>query len=118
TNGKTSSVQLIAQALQSAGERSGTIGTLGIGLYGHLEAGERTTPDVISVHRALARMRAQGAATVAMEVTSHAMVQGRVDGLDFETAVFTILTRDHLDYHGTLAAYGAAKADLFAWPSL
>jgi UDP-N-acetylmuramoyl-L-alanyl-D-glutamate--2,6-diaminopimelate ligase len=118
TNGKTSSVQLIAQALQSAGERSGTIGTLGIGLYGRLEAGERTTPDVISVHRALARMRAQGAATVAMEVTSHALVQGRVDGLDFETAVFTNLTRDHLDYHGTMAAYGAAKARLFAWPSL
>jgi UDP-N-acetylmuramoyl-L-alanyl-D-glutamate--2,6-diaminopimelate ligase len=118
TNGKTSSVQLIAQALQSAGERSGTIGTLGTGLYGRLEAGERTTPDVISVHRALAKMRAQGAATVAMEVTSHALVQGRVDGLDFETAVFTNLTRDHLDYHGTMEAYGAAKARLFAWPSL
>ena len=118
TNGKTSSVQLIAQALYAAGESSGTIGTLGTGLYGRLEAGERTTPDVLSVHRALAQMRAQGAASVAMEVTSHALVQGRVDGLDFETAVFTNLTRDHLDYHGTMEAYGAAKARLFAWPSL
>ena len=118
TNGKTSSVQLIAQALQAAGERSGTIGTLGTGLYGRLEAGERTTPDVISVHRALAAMQAQGAATVAMEVTSHALAQGRVDGLDFEIAVFTNLTRDHLDFHGTMDAYGATKARLFAWPSL
>lgn len=118
TNGKTSSVQLIAQALQAAGETSGTIGTLGTGLYGRLEAGERTTPDVISVHRALAAMRAQGATHVAMEVTSHALSQGRVDGLDFEIAVFTNLTRDHLDFHGTMEAYGATKAQLFAWPSL
>ena len=109
TNGKTSSVQLIAQALQAAGETSGTIGTLGTGLYGRLEAGERTTPDVISVHRALAAMRAQGATHVAMEVTSHALAQGRVDGLDFEIAVFTNLTRDHLDFHGTMDAYGATK---------
>ena len=118
TNGKTSSVQLLAQALQSAGETSGTIGTLGTGLYGQLEAGERTTPDVISVHRALATMRARGATHVAMEVTSHALAQGRVDGLDFEVAVFTNLTRDHLDFHGTMEAYGATKAQLFAWPSL
>jgi UDP-N-acetylmuramoyl-L-alanyl-D-glutamate--2,6-diaminopimelate ligase len=118
TNGKTSSVQLIAQALHAAGETSGTIGTLGTGLQGRLEAGERTTPDVISVHRALAAMQRQGAANVAMEVTSHALAQGRVDGLDFEIAVFTNLTRDHLDFHGTMEAYGATKAKLFAWPSL
>jgi UDP-N-acetylmuramoyl-L-alanyl-D-glutamate--2,6-diaminopimelate ligase len=118
TNGKTSSVQLLAQAMQAAGETSGTIGTLGTGLHGRLEAGERTTPDVIAVHRALAKMRAQGAIHVAMEVTSHALAQGRVDGLDFEIAVFTNLTRDHLDFHGTMDAYGATKARLFAWPSL
>jgi UDP-N-acetylmuramoyl-L-alanyl-D-glutamate--2,6-diaminopimelate ligase len=73
---------------------------------------------VISVHRALAKMRAQGATQVAMEVTSHALAQGRVDGLEFEVAVFTNLTRDHLDFHGTMDAYGATKAQLFAWSSL
>ena len=118
TNGKTSSVQMIAQALSAAGEPCGTIGTLGTGLYGHITAGERTTPDVLAVHASIAAMRSEGARSIAMEVTSHALAQGRVDGLDFEIAVFTNLTRDHLDYHGTMAAYGATKAQLFAWPSL
>ncbi|MBK6726117.1 MAG: UDP-N-acetylmuramoyl-L-alanyl-D-glutamate--2,6-diaminopimelate ligase [Xanthomonadales bacterium] len=118
TNGKTSSVQMIAQALSAAGESCGTIGTLGTGLYGRITAGERTTPDVLAVHAAIAAMHREGARSIAMEVTSHALAQGRVDGLDFEIAVFTNLTRDHLDYHGSMAAYGAAKAKLFAWPSL
>ena len=118
TNGKTSSVQMIAQALSAAGETCGTIGTLGTGLYGRITAGERTTPDVLAVHASIAAMRSEGARSIAMEVTSHALAQGRVDGLDFEIAVFTNLTRDHLDYHGSMAAYGAAKAKLFAWPSL
>lgn len=118
TNGKTSSVQMIAQALTDAGESTGTIGTLGIGMFGQLEAGERTTPDVIAVHRAVARMRNRGAANIAMEVTSHALAQGRVDALDFEIAVFTNLTRDHLDFHGSMDAYAATKAQLFAWRSL
>lgn len=118
TNGKTSTVQMIAQALTLAGECSGSIGTLGTGLYGQLAAGERTTPDVIEVHRAIAAMRASGARTIAMEVTSHALDQGRVDALDFGIAVFTNLTRDHLDYHGSMAAYGASKAKLFQRPSL
>ena len=118
TNGKTSSVQMIAQALTDAGESTGTIGTLGIGMFGQLEAGERTTPDVIAVHRAVARMRNRGAANIAMEVTSHALAQGRVDALDFEIAVFTNVTRDHLDFHGSMDAYAATKAQLFAWRSL
>jgi UDP-N-acetylmuramoyl-L-alanyl-D-glutamate--2,6-diaminopimelate ligase len=118
TNGKTSTVQLIAQALTLRGDVAGTIGTLGAGLYGRLEAGERTTPDVISVHRLLARMRDDGATHVAMEVSSHALEQGRVDAVAFRVAVFTNLTRDHLDFHGTMDAYGAAKAKLFAWPTL
>ncbi len=118
TNGKTSTVQLIAQALTLRGETVGTIGTLGAGLYGHLVAGERTTPDVVAVHRLLATLREQGAMRVAMEVSSHALEQGRVDEVAFQVAVFTNLTRDHLDYHGTMEAYGAAKAKLFAWPSL
>ena len=118
TNGKTSSVQMIAQALSTAGEPCGTIGTLGTGLHGRITAGERTTPDVLAVHAAIAAMRRDGARSIAMEVTSHALAQGRVDGLDFEIAVFTNLTRDHLDYHGSMDAYGATKARLFAWPSL
>ena len=118
TNGKTSTVQLIAQALSLRGERAGTIGTLGAGLYGRHVAGERTTPDVIAVHRLLAQLRDEGATQVAMEVSSHALDQGRVDAVAFKVAVFTNLTRDHLDYHGTMEEYGRAKARLFAWPTL
>ena len=118
TNGKTSTVQLIAQALSLRGETVGTIGTLGAGLYGAHVAGERTTPDVIAVHRLLAHLKDEGASQVAMEVSSHALEQGRVDAVAFQVAVFTNLTRDHLDYHGTMEAYGAAKARLFAWPTL
>jgi UDP-N-acetylmuramoyl-L-alanyl-D-glutamate--2,6-diaminopimelate ligase len=118
TNGKTSTVQLIAQALSLRGNTVGTIGTLGAGLYGEHVAGERTTPDVIAVHRLLAQMRGQGASHVAMEVSSHALEQGRVDDVAFRVAVFTNLTRDHLDYHGSMEAYGLAKAKLFHWPTL
>jgi UDP-N-acetylmuramoyl-L-alanyl-D-glutamate--2,6-diaminopimelate ligase len=118
TNGKTSFVQLLAQALTLRGAVAGSIGTLGAGLHGQLAAGERTTPDVIAVHRVLASLRDAGATHVAMEVSSHALDQGRVDGVAFRVAVFTNLTRDHLDYHVTMAAYGEAKAKLFAWPSL
>ena len=118
TNGKTSTVQLITQALARLGHTAASIGTLGAGLYGALDEGERTTPDAISVQRLLARFRDQGATHVAMEVSSHALQQGRVGAVAFEVAAFTNLTRDHLDYHGTMEAYGAAKARLFAWPGL
>ena len=114
TNGKTSTVQLLAQALSLHGDIAGSIGTLGAGLHGHLESGERTTPDVIAVHRLLAQMRDAGATHAAMEVSSHALDQGRVDAVDFDVAVFTNLSRDHLDYHADMDAYGAAKARLFA----
>ena len=118
TNGKTSTVQMLAQALTALGQRAATIGTLGAGLYGALRPSERTTPDVISVHALLAKFRDAGVTCVAMEVSSHALDQHRVDAVGFDVAVFTNLTRDHLDYHGTMEAYGAAKAKLFAWPSL
>ena len=114
TNGKTSTVQLLAQALSLHGHVAGSIGTLGAGLHGQVIAGERTTPDVIAVHRLLAEMREAGASDVAMEVSSHALDQGRVDAVDFDVAVFTNLSRDHLDYHADMDAYGAAKARLFA----
>jgi UDP-N-acetylmuramoyl-L-alanyl-D-glutamate--2,6-diaminopimelate ligase len=118
TNGKTSVVQLCVQALQLLGRVSGSIGTLGAGLHGQLRAHERTTPDVLEVHRLLAELSLAGAQTVAMEVSSHALDQGRVAGLQFDVAVFTNLSRDHLDYHGSMAAYAAAKASLFGWDSL
>ncbi|MEI7035802.1 UDP-N-acetylmuramoyl-L-alanyl-D-glutamate--2,6-diaminopimelate ligase [Fulvimonas yonginensis] len=118
TNGKTSTVQLIVQALSRLGHRAASIGTLGAGLHGALDEGERTTPDAINVQRLLARFRDQGARYVAMEVSSHALEQGRVGAVDFEIAAFTNLTRDHLDYHRTMEAYGAAKAKLFAFPTL
>lgn len=118
TNGKTSIVQLLAAALETLGARAATIGTLGAGPVGAIAAGERTTPDAISVHGLLAQFRDAGASHVAMEVSSHALDQDRVNAVDFEVAVFTNLTRDHLDYHGTMQAYGAAKEKLFAWPGL
>jgi UDP-N-acetylmuramoyl-L-alanyl-D-glutamate--2,6-diaminopimelate ligase len=118
TNGKTSVVQLLAQALDALGQRVATIGTLGAGMHGAVASGEHTTPDVLSVHALLAGFRDAGASHVAMEVSSHALDQGRVDGVRFRSAVFTNLSRDHLDYHGSMDAYAAAKARLFAWPGL
>nr|WP_131993877.1 UDP-N-acetylmuramoyl-L-alanyl-D-glutamate--2,6-diaminopimelate ligase [Dokdonella fugitiva] len=118
TNGKTSTVQLLAQALHHGGHRVATIGTLGAGPHGAIREGERTTPDAIAVHALLAGFRDDGASHVAMEVSSHALDQGRVNAVAFELAVFTNLTRDHLDYHGTMQAYGEAKQRLFSWPGL
>jgi len=118
TNGKTTTAHLIADALERLGERSAYAGTLGTGHIGALREATHTTPDCITVHRRLAELRDAGVRSLAMEVSSHALDQHRVDGVCFDTAVFTNLSRDHLDYHGTLEAYGAAKAKLFAWPSL
>lgn len=118
TNGKTSTVQLLTQAWHLRGIASGSIGTLGAGLYGHVVPTGFTTPLVLQTHELLAQMRDQGARAIAMEASSHALDQGRVDGVHFDVAVFTNLTRDHLDYHGDMATYGAAKARLFAWPGL
>jgi len=118
TNGKTSCVQLLAQALTFLGHRAASIGTLGAGLHGDLLEGERTTPDAITVQRQFANFRDAGVSHVAMEVSSHALDQGRVSAVDFEVAGFTNLTRDHLDYHGSMEAYGNAKAKLFSWAGL
>jgi UDP-N-acetylmuramoyl-L-alanyl-D-glutamate--2,6-diaminopimelate ligase len=118
TNGKTSTVQLLGHALQHLGARAATIGTLGTGLVGELHEGERTTPDAISVQSLLAEFRDAGASDVAMEVSSHALEQGRVNATKYTVAVFTNLTRDHLDYHGTMEAYAAAKSKLFTWQGL
>ncbi|WP_421683638.1 UDP-N-acetylmuramoyl-L-alanyl-D-glutamate--2,6-diaminopimelate ligase [Stutzerimonas urumqiensis] len=118
TNGKTSVSQLVAQALGQLGERCGIIGTLGTGFYGELAQGRHTTPDAIGVQATLAGLKAEGARAVAMEVSSHGLEQGRVAALNFMVAVFTNLSRDHLDYHGTMQAYAAAKSRLFEMPGL
>jgi len=114
TNGKTSTTQLLAQALQTlSGKPVATIGTLGIGLLEALLPSDRTTPDVLALHLSLHALELQGASRVVMEVSSHALDQGRVDGINFTSAIYTNLTRDHLDYHGTMEAYAQAKAKLF-----
>ncbi len=118
TNGKTSCAHWIAHALESCGRRAAVLGTLGNGLVGALATSTQTTPDVTVLHEMLAQFCAAGATAVAMEVSSHGLEQGRVNGVKFDVALFTNLTRDHLDYHGTMAAYGAAKARLFSWPGL
>ncbi len=118
TNGKTSCSQWLAHSLTQLGQRAAVVGTLGNGFPGALSPASHTTPDVITLHHLLADFLRQGAASVAMEVSSHGLEQGRVDGVSFSAALFTNLTRDHLDYHGSMERYGAAKAKLFAWPTL
>jgi UDP-N-acetylmuramoyl-L-alanyl-D-glutamate--2,6-diaminopimelate ligase len=113
TNGKTSCSQWIAALLESGGAKCGVIGTLGGGFPGTLSPLANTTPDALELQRLLAGMRDAGAAAVAMEVSSHALVQGRVNGVAFGCALFTNLSHDHLDYHGTLEAYARAKSRLF-----
>lgn len=114
TNGKTSVVELTAQLLRLLGERAGCIGTLGARLDYPPAAVTNTTPDLISITRQLAAWRQQEVRHVAMEASSHALDQGRLRGLSLHTAVFTNLTRDHLDYHGSERAYADAKLSLFS----
>ena len=108
TNGKTSVAWLLAQMLEGA-----VIGTLGSGRPGTLEPASLTTPDIFSVYRRLAELAAEGLSTVAIEASSHALDQGRLEGLSWRETVFTCLGHDHLDYHVDLTAYGEAKARLF-----
>ena len=118
TNGKSSCVHLIGQAVNELGAVCGTLGTLGWGLANDQQTSTHTTPDAIEVQARLAAMRDAGADTVAMEVSSHALQQGRVNGVAFDLAILTNLTHDHLDYHGDMAAYGRAKSRLFSSPGL
>ena len=118
TNGKTSCTQLLGQALRASGQSCGVVGTLGSSLDGSVIGGGLTTPDPIALQQQLAQWRDQGVTHAAMEVSSHGLVQGRVDGIRMRGAVFTNLSRDHLDFHGTMANYGAAKARLFDLPGV
>ncbi|MGH8362452.1 MAG: UDP-N-acetylmuramoyl-L-alanyl-D-glutamate--2,6-diaminopimelate ligase [Gammaproteobacteria bacterium] len=118
TNGKTSVSLLSAQTLTQLDRPCGLLGTLGYGVYGHLQTGSHTTPDAVSIQAWLARFRDARVRHVSLEASSHALDQGRLNGVHFSTAVFTNLTRDHLDYHGDMQSYGAAKRRLFEMPGL
>jgi len=117
TNGKTSISQLLAQALSDEAP-CGIMGTLGYGFPGVLRSTGFTTPDAVTLQRLLAELRQQGALAVTMEVSSHALDQGRAEAVQFDGAIFTNLSRDHFDYHGTLENYAAAKERLFHMPGL
>jgi UDP-N-acetylmuramoyl-L-alanyl-D-glutamate--2,6-diaminopimelate ligase len=125
TNGKTSTAWWCAQALRAAGRGCGVVGTLGVGeppradeLAPALSATGLTTPDPIALQQALAGFVAQGLAACALEASSIGLEEGRLAGTRIDVAVFTNFTRDHLDYHGTMQAYWAAKRRLFDWPGL
>jgi len=112
TNGKTSCADFIAQMV-SIDEPCGVMGTLGSGLYPELKETGFTTPDAITCHQWLADIESKKAKFAVMEVSSHALIQGRINAIHFKTAVFTNLSRDHLDYHGDMESYAKAKSILF-----
>ncbi|KEY60364.1 UDP-N-acetylmuramoyl-L-alanyl-D-glutamate--2,6-diaminopimelate ligase [Serratia sp. DD3] len=114
TNGKTTTTQLLAQWSQLLGETAAVMGTVGNGLLGQVCPTENTTGSAVDVQHVLSDLVEQGATLAAMEVSSHGLVQHRVAALPFAAAVFTNLSRDHLDYHGDMASYEAAKWSLFA----
>jgi len=118
TNGKTSCSHWYAQAMTNLGRKTAVLGTLGNGFGNELAASENTTPEATVLQRSLARFVERGAHSVAMEVSSHGLVQGRLNGTAFAIAVLTNLSRDHLDYHQDMDTYAAAKARLFFWPEL
>ncbi len=118
TNGKTSCSHWLAEAFGRLNRKTAVIGTLGNGFPGELQGASHTTPDAVTLQGLLAGYLHAGAAGVAMEVSSHALDQGRVEAVAFDVAVLTNISRDHLDYHGDMAAYAHAKTKLFDWPSL
>lgn len=113
TNGKTSVAHFLAQSWQRVYGNAGMVGTLGYGPVGHIQNGERTTPDAIRLQQVLADCLKADVEYLAMEVSSHALQQHRCQTVQFDAAIFTNLTRDHLDYHGNMADYAAAKRRLF-----
>lgn len=118
TNGKTSCTHFIAQSLQSQKISCGVVGTLGYGFVGNLNRMNYTTPDPIQLQQVFAKLKEQDVKVIAMEVSSHALDQFRVQGVHFTIAVFTQLSREHLDYHGNMENYARAKALLFEQPDL
>ncbi len=118
TNGKTSTAWWVAQALTALGRRSGVIGTLGVGEPGAVDFTGLTTPDPVTLHAAFRRFADAGFAACALEASSIGLDEHRLDAALIDVALFTNFTRDHLDYHGSMAAYWQAKRQLFSWPGL
>jgi UDP-N-acetylmuramoyl-L-alanyl-D-glutamate--2,6-diaminopimelate ligase len=118
TNGKTSITHWLNQAYSHLNKKCAIIGTTGAGVYPKLDDFSKTTPDPITLQELLAKFVAAQVDMLAMEVSSHSLVQGRVNGVEFQGAIFTNLTQDHLDYHHTMEAYYLAKRELFYWQSL
>ncbi len=113
TNGKTSCSYLVAKTLQQLHFECFLLGTLGVGQSGNLQTSNNTTADAITMQKVLAQAVSAGAQFASMEVSSHGLHQGRANAVEFDTALFTNLTRDHLDYHGSMEDYGKAKRRLF-----
>lgn len=118
TNGKTSCSHWMVQAMAALDRKAAVIGTLGAGFPGEMEFSANTTPDPVLLQAKITNFLQRGAEYVAMEVSSHGIVQGRISGATFAVAMLTNLSRDHLDYHGNMEMYAAAKARLFHWPGL
>lgn len=118
TNGKTSCSQWIAQAMVALGRKTAIIGTLGVGFPEELESTINTTPDAVVLQAEMADFLRRGACSVVMEVSSHGIMQERINGTTFAVAMLTNLSRDHLDYHASMKNYAEAKARLFRWPGL
>lgn len=118
TNGKSSICYYIAQLAQALGLKSAMIGTFGIGVLDDLQEAKQTTPDLLTLHKLLSSFAHQGVALVAFEASSHALDQQRLAGVPVSTAVFSNLTRDHLDYHGSMENYACAKRRLFEFASV
>ena len=118
TNGKTSVTQWLAESFTYLNKRCAVIGTLGNGFPGALQPSPNTTPNALTLQKALQKFVIEDADACAMEVSSIGVEEGRIDATQFAVAVFTNFTRDHLDYHGSMEAYAAAKMRLFDWPGL
>ena len=118
TNGKTSVSYWLAQCLSEFGKKTALVGTLGSGVYAELSPSINTTPDAIELQEQLAAFAQIGVGALAMEVSSHALAQGRVNGVKFDVVLLTNVSRDHLDYHGDMDSYVRAKARLFAMPEI
>ncbi len=118
TNGKTSLTHYLADGWSRLDHPCAVIGTVGNGFLNHLQSSTHTTPNPIALQHMLATLKQEGAKSIAMEVSSHGLVQGRSNAIHFDTAIFTNLSRDHLDYHGTMENYAAAKRKLFQMEGL
>jgi len=118
TNGKSSISFYNAQIAQNMGLSSAIVGTFGVGLLGDLKASDQTTPDLLSMHALAIEFASQSVAHLTFEASSHALDQKRIQGLPIDTAIYSNLSRDHLDYHGSMLEYARAKARLFAFSSL